>query len=393
MFDWSDDALDALRGECDPEVDSLIEQLLAWLVAEGHVSVDQASARTLLGTLIGWLHSPEAAANTLLDEYRADAPALPEWVSVDELRRGGDFFNEYSLPICAALLCASLPIAYSAARGSQVLLVTTELMSDARRRLAETTQMVFDVAEVGAAAASDAPHPLAPGSRGLATCRNVRLFHAAVRCFVRRDPDGVAGWASAERQLGLPLGEPINQEDLIGTLLTFGPAVLEALEEMGIRYDRRGAAGYLHLWSAAGHLLGVRPDLLPLEGRDAHHVHQLIRRRHQLPSRAGAELADALLAEMRRTLPLPLAGLAPALIRRLAGPKTADMLDIRDAPIFELALDVAAAANRALSPLYRFAPMRLVTDPLMRRVLRNYQQGGLRAPRRGPFDFTPVAVR
>ena len=73
-----------------------------------------------------------------------------------------------------SLFCASLPFAYAAAQGVEVLERMSQLADPktVARRIAETGQMLLDVSEPGA---------LAPGGRGHRTVRTVRLLHAVIR--------------------------------------------------------------------------------------------------------------------------------------------------------------------------------------------------------------------
>src|SRR5262245_15657081 len=74
--------------------------------------------------------------------------------------------------IIMTLFCYGLPSCYAAAKGVQVLALTTRLFSNPTRRVIETAQMVVDVM---------APGGLAARGRGIRTAQKVRLMHAAVR--------------------------------------------------------------------------------------------------------------------------------------------------------------------------------------------------------------------
>ena len=80
-------------------------------------------------------------------------------------------------------------------------------------------------------------------------------MHAAVRWLIQNDPR--VEWDPA-------WGTPINQEDLLETLLTFTEIVFEVFDRTGIVYSEEDADAYLHTWSLIGHYLGIRDDLLPL---------------------------------------------------------------------------------------------------------------------------------
>src|SRR5581483_558278 len=112
--------------------------------------------------------------------------------------------------------------------------------------LNETAQFMLDVMRPGG---------VQPGQPGWDAARRVRLMHAAVRWMILNRP-GIDWDTSA-------YGVPINQEDLLLTLLTFTEVMFEVFDRTGIDYSEREADDYLHLWSYVGHVLGIRPDLLP----------------------------------------------------------------------------------------------------------------------------------
>jgi hypothetical protein len=187
--------------------------------------------------------------------------------------------------------------------------------------------------------AFDAPSYRAP--------HGVRLFHAAVRHMLREDPEyDVAS-----------LGEPINQEDLLGTLLSFTVVVVDALERYGVPLDPDDRDAYVRLWLTAGHLLGIEPANLlsrrnggdaPLDYEEMQELRAVILERQAGASDAGRTLMRALLDEQQTSLPLVLRGIPSAATRYLIGANYSDYLDV---------------------PRARFAGMLLRPLPLVNRVL------------------------
>ena len=171
--------------------------------------------------------------------YFAQHADLPEWADIAALRRGQQFFNVFGVHIASALFCASLPMSYTAPEGAQVLTHTMALVSDTRRRLAQTGEMLLDV--MGANDAADAA-PFGSDTHSFHAPHGVRLFHAAVRYMLRHDPTFDAAG----------LGEPINQEDLLGTLTAFTVVVLDSLERFGIPVSDDDRDAYVHCGSRPG---------------------------------------------------------------------------------------------------------------------------------------------
>ena len=123
-------------------------------------------------------------------------------------------------------------------------------------------------------------------------------------------------------------GLPINQEDLLETLLTFTEIVFEVFDRTGIVYSEEDADAYLHTWSLIGHYLGIRDDLLPLTRSQTSVLMPMVRRRQFGPSQPGPILMAALLEQGTRLAPPGLRGLPAATVRYYIGDTTADLLDV-----------------------------------------------------------------
>jgi hypothetical protein len=278
--------------------------------------------------------------------------ALPEWADRKQLEDGQLFLREHGLEIGSALFFASLPMSYTAARGARVLTRTAELTTGrTTRRLAETLQMHLDVMGV-----EDGKTPLEPGTRGSAAVRGVRLFHAAVRLMIHTDRE--VQWDETE------LGRPINQEDLLGTLIVFTLVVLDALETLGVDFDspkaRAARKGYVHYWLVVGHLLGIDYERLrkgelsskepPLDLNELRLLQTAIFRRQAEPSLGGQTLMSSLLASLKRKMPWFMKGYPAAATRGLLGKEYADALAVPPAGPTRVIFDVFRVGTRVLSP-------------------------------------------
>ncbi len=299
---WDDALLDALRQESDPPADEVVAGYFADLRRE-----DPAQ---LMHGLVRHQHLPPEERDLVVGRYFAEQPEWPAWAKPDLVTEGEEFFARWGSHVFTALYAASLPTAYAAGKGVQVLHLTARLATDAKRRLNETAQFHLDVLEPGG---------LQPGHRGYDDVRHVRLMHAAVRWMILHD--GRATWDAIS-------GTPINQEDLLETLLTFTQVVFEVFDRTGVRYTADEAAAYLHTWCVVGHLLGIRPDLLPLDLEDASLLMEASRRRNHVRSAAGVEMTAALLEQASAVVPRGLRGLPASTIRFYVGDSTADLLDV-----------------------------------------------------------------
>lgn len=306
----------------------------------------------------GRVETPRELVHQLMvDEFPEDdtlygSSELPAWASPEQLKDGQQFLCEHGLEIGSALFYASLPFSYTAARGARVLTYTAELTGGrTTRRLAETGQMLLDLMAI-----DDDKVPLSAGTRGFHAARGVRLFHSAVRFMILNDPD--ARWDRGE------LGVPINQEDLLGTLIVFTVVVVDALERLGVDFttdaNKQAREAYVHYWLVVGHLLGIRYELLrgdlleptepPLNLEELRLLQTTIFRRQSEASLDGQSLMASLLEATRSTMPRLMKGYPAAATRGLLGRERADALAVPPAGPARLIFEVARAGTRLFSP-------------------------------------------
>jgi len=317
---WSDTYLDSLRHVGDEDADNVVKKYFAALgrddpsglfhgvlKRDGEVAVPEVAA---------FLHAP------------ADPP---DWVNWDTVAAGQERFARWGGHVFTALYAASLPSAYACKRGVQVLGATAQLEKDTRRRMNETAQFLLHVMEPGG---------LEPDGAGFSDVRHVRLMHAAVRhmMLVHTDVRWDEGW-----------GKPINQEDLLETLLTFTEIVFEVFDKTGVTYSDDDAEAYLHTWSYVGHILGVLPDRLPLSRADTRALMPIVRRRQFGPSEAGTLLTGALLDEGRKVSPPGFRGLPATTVRYYVGDTVADSLGVPPADWTRSLFGPLASVTRVLS--------------------------------------------
>jgi hypothetical protein len=314
-----DDAfLDSLREVGDPEADDVVAGLFAG-------TADASSAFRALVVQQHEVTDPGLAA------YLSEKDEPPSWADPDRIAAGQECFARWGSHVFTALYAAALPSAYACWRGVQVLGMTARLETDAKRRLNETAQFHLDVMEPGG---------LEYGARGFSDVRHVRLMHAAVRWLIEHD--GRFEWDRA-------WGTPINQEDLLETLLTFTQIVFEVFDRTGVVYTEQEADDYLHTWSVIGYHLGVRPDLLPLTHAQTSQLMPEVRRRQFAPSEAGRAMAAALLDQGSNLVPPGLRGLPATTLRFYVGDETADILGVPPSDWTRSLFGPLASVSRRLS--------------------------------------------
>jgi mpaB/rubber oxygenase-like protein len=367
--------LDRMRQTIDPSADAvartIVEQNLHREVA------DMIKKRQM------W--DADGEPSRLLPEdirsYMKSASTLPPWRDEAMVNEAEQFFLLYGLASSTLLACASLPQCYVMKFGTEVLAYTKFLQVEPTRRIRETAQMVMDVM---------VPGGLKPGGRGVRATMKVRVMHAIVRHMIMNDPRAVAN--PADPALKARFGLPINQEDLVYTLMTFSYVVVEGFRTMGYQMTDRQREGYIHCWNIVGCLMGIREELLPATFDDAKQLFEAIQRRQHGQSEAGQKLTAALLKSVEDALPGEHHDpLVAALARKLVGDSTADTLGIERPSLIQkvrldAVLDAWAVSARLATELNADKSIRIASEDLHHAIM--VKMGGMAgAPFEVPEEF------
>jgi hypothetical protein len=308
---WNDAQLDAMR----QTQDSVADPVVAALFGAGKVD----AVNSLMRTLVENDGLPPGALPASVVDYLAATGGLPDWADPTKIAAGERVFWRYGPAMIAILHCYALPFCYAGRKGVQVLALTARLTSNPARRVIETAQMVVDVMRPGGLGAE--------GS-GIRTAQKVRLMHAGVRCLISQYP----GW-KPEFDL------PINQEDLAGTLLSFSYISLDGLERLGYVLSPDELEGYLHAWKVVGHILGIRPEMLPVNYADAAALAARVAARQFAACEEGQYMTRALVQMLQHIVPGDVFDALPELLmRHFLGDRTADMLAIAPGRAAEILL-------------------------------------------------------
>jgi hypothetical protein len=163
-----------------------------------------------------------------------------------------------------------------------------------------------------------APGGLAIGGRGLRSAQKVRLMHAAVRYLIHHSGRWDPAW-----------NQPINQEDMAGTLLSFSCVVLHSLERMGCELSDAERQAYYHAWRVVGYVMGIDERLLPETWEDGNRLQKLIQQRQYGATSEGQALTRALLELLEHITPGNVFdGMPATLMRHLVGDSTAELLAV-----------------------------------------------------------------
>ena len=332
----TDAILDAARQRGDALADAT--------VAEIFKTGDTAAVARLMSTLMRDDQQPGDLPAPVLDYLSKTT----QQVARDPVSASGGerVFAEHGPEIMMLLCCYSLPSSYAAKKGVQVLHRTAYLAKRPNRRLFETSQFIVDVLSPGG---------LGPGGKGVRTAQKVRLMHAAIRHLIQAETANP--WRVSE------LGIPINQEDLLGTLMTFSHLILDGLARLGVKLTPREAQWFLDTWLVVGRLMGIEPQLLPRDLAEAKATTGLIERRQIAESPEGREMTAALLGMMQTNLPHPFKSMPGCMIREFVPGHVATFLGVPSHPLRE---EMIRLADDALRPLERFVDFEARRHALVR---------------------------
>ncbi len=185
------------------------------------------------------LDDPPAVLVDLLE----DVDRVPAWVDFDEQDRGARAYQRTGPGAMIVLSAWALMNGYHCGPAVKPLVMTGQLEKMAPRRLVETGRFVIETVQQGA---------LRRSGQGFKLAVRVRIMHALVRKMLLDS----GRWNVPE------WGVPINQADMVGTILEFSLLMIRGTEMMGYRFSDAEKEGIIQLWRYSGLIGGVHPDLL-----------------------------------------------------------------------------------------------------------------------------------
>ncbi len=280
--------------------------------ADGTVSgIFQSGRIALINELLTHLDGNDQAIPTAFPEnvarYLQSSGILPPWADVARIKKAQDLFLLHGPVFGVVLMLRSLPALYAGSLGgAQVLNMTGQLTHNFRRRASETLRFILDAME---------PDGLGPKGRGRRTVQKVRLMHATIRLFATR---------SGEWPKHPDWGAPINQEELVGTLMAFAYLAVDGVRRLGVKVSEIEAEDFLHAWKCIGFMLGLREDAFPKDMREAAQIWAAVARRNFKSTPEGLILMREHVKFIQDLILGHLAdGLVESLMRYLMGTKIA----------------------------------------------------------------------
>lgn len=261
----------------------------------------------------------KCSINSDLDQFALDTTPFGEMVqkivssefcAITDLK-SALFFENHARSILAILGLYSLPYCFAGARGARVLMHSQRLRNQADKRLLETAQFVFDVCNHMAFRAD---------GKGKLAIVKVRMMHAAARFYSRQ--------VIVEET-------PVNQEDMLGTLISFSLLVIRGLRTLGKNITAREAEAYQQRWNFIGELLGIEVNLLPKTLRQASTEERNIRRKEFRYSDDGQQLTDALIEAFYQNRGIPGAINIRAMMHYFLGEEVSQCIGLGQQNIWE----------------------------------------------------------
>ena len=303
-------------------------------MAAVHPEVLTSSQDVLEATTLSFMSTSRASAETVSTRFVDEVTTPPAWLDRSALETGASVFLKYSFTSLLSLLYFSLLVGFSAPKITKVLDATgylTKSAADATwRRLNETLDMVVRCMGQGAMETHSGD--------GFKSVLRVRMVHCRVRRRIMQrgwtaKAGGGKGDGDADDADPTPDGQPLNEMDMLVTLLSFSSNVLHTIKRCGAPLlSRQEEHCYLHLWRYIGHLLGVHDEQLvylssPEAARGAT---ESLAMSLLYPNSRSQEIANSILRAISSRPPLRWSlGVHAAVARHLLGAPISDALAIQ----------------------------------------------------------------
>lgn len=304
---WDIEFLTQKRSHTDPVADTLISEIM------------KNGERDTINRFFNLINeTDEQLPENLPSEvkkYFLDTEKLPDWADPVLIKLGQEVFARNGVFISMLLSFKSLPECYSGSKGANVLYHTGRLNHSHGahnafgRRIAETSQFVI---------LALSPGGLDHRGRGIRAAQKVRLIHAVIRFYLKNHD-----WDTEQ------FDEPINQEDMAGTLMAFSALILEGLDLLDVELTDEEKEAYIHTWRVVGHFMGVDEDLLPNNVKEALALGHAIIDHQKGESLQGKSLMKALIEYNETAFPFKIhPNTLFKMYRFLIGDELSDMLGV-----------------------------------------------------------------
>ncbi len=299
---YSNEFLNEMRMQGDPLADAAAEVL--WKNPDCGIIDDlrrisqnhHLNLRDNINSLDNYHSQSEENDLELIEKYFIESEKIGETFTDQDkeyFKISAEIFDRYGYFMTFILFFKSLPTGYMCPNPAEVLHTTKLLERFAARRVMETAQFVFAVNKA---------NWYEPGNDGLEIIQKVRLMHAGMRISILRRTEGQK-WEAENINNKIPIGVPINQEDLALTNHLFSLAVIEGLDQLGVHLTKKERFAVFHTWQKIGLALGISEELIVTDYAEAwRQYRQILNRGIGKKNASGPSLTKALHDSMNKIM-------------------------------------------------------------------------------------------
>lgn len=263
--------LEIYRDVKDDIADKLVEDLYA--------TIDKKEIGLLFKNLMHDLGEIDyEALPSLFKSYFLNNQNFPNWIDNEKIKVAEKLFLSIGPEYGTCLICRSLPVGYVSASVVKLLSTTGYLSSNVKtgtaKRLLETSQFILNVMQ---------KNTFRKNTIGVKHILKVRFIHAMIRYHLSKNNWNIEKY-----------GQPINQEDMSLTILTFSIGAILGLDKLNIKLSLYEKDAMVHYWAVVGDLIGMNPKLNPQTFTDGKNLYDIILNRQAKSSEEGIVLTRAL---------------------------------------------------------------------------------------------------
>ncbi len=268
-------------------------------------------------------------------------------VTVKAARR---FFEANETMVFVGLFLRSLPDAYAAARGVQVISEVSDLSVDPMRRASETAQFIADLL-IRSGQVDNEPY-------AVRSIVGVRFMHSVAAKHLEEN-----GWDESI------LGVPVNQEDILATALSFSVPVFEMFDIVDLPTEPAEKDAYVRFWLGIGYLLGA-PLTNVTTYAEGEALALQIRARQRARNLSGVRLTEGLLDGVGSGFLRGTSWMAQGLMRVIGDPQIVDLLMVGPGP--------GGTRSKMMASMLRFGFGNRVTRPVTRWAINRAGRSSLK---------------
>jgi endo-cleaving rubber dioxygenase len=255
----------------DPEADAVVHRLFR---EEGIERIEDLNE-----LLRPWHRNDQALPDGLpadLVTFIEQAREAPAWLDQRKLVDAYDFYETRGM---------YTGILYGLGSGMMSCAIPDEARAvyhskggaDMKDRVSKTAKLGYDIGVQDA---------FGPSGEMIVTCIKTRLAHSGVRYLITSSPR----W-----QAGGDIPAPISQRDLMITWHSLATFIYRSLGSWNVRLTQPHSDGFLHVWQATAHYLGIEHVYIPATWSDAQYQSDLTLDPVLGTTPEGIALADMLL--------------------------------------------------------------------------------------------------